>query len=86
MKPVGLTWKDLKHNVFTKKTSGELMLVHLCLNCGKISFNRIAGDDNPYSILSLLENSEKQKDITLLTLEDKEQVQTAVLGNNHPDI
>jgi len=72
--------------MFTKKTSGELMLVHLCLNCGKISFNRIAGDDNHYSILSILENSIIHKDITLLTLEDKEQVLTALFGYNHPDI
>jgi hypothetical protein len=86
MKPVGLTLKDIKHNPFTKKTSGELMLVHACLNCTKISCNRIAGDDNPHSLLSLLEGSFKAEGITLLTLEDKEQVLTALCGYNYPNI
>lgn len=55
MKPIGLTLKNIKTNPYTRRTSGEPMLVHLCLGCGKISCNRIAGDDNSYSITQLLE-------------------------------
>lgn len=43
MRPIGLTVK-----IATKKYSGspgELMLVHRCVECGKLSINRIAADD-----------------------------------------
>jgi hypothetical protein len=80
MKPVGLTLKK----------DGELMIVHLCLNCGKISCNRIAGDDNPYIITCLLEApSTLSKEITtgltsqsimLLNQDDKKDVLTALYG------
>ena len=86
MQPIGLTIKDVTYNPFTKRTSGELMLVHKCLNCGKLSINRIAGDDNPYSILSLLENTVEHKDLSLLNLKDKEQILTALFGYDHPNI
>jgi DNA-directed RNA polymerase subunit RPC12/RpoP len=43
MKPIGLT---------TKK-DGEIMIIHECQKCGKISNNRIAGDDNTDTILEL---------------------------------
>jgi DNA-directed RNA polymerase subunit RPC12/RpoP len=43
MKPVGLT----------AKKDGEIMLVHRCEKCGKVSNNRIAGDDNTDAILAL---------------------------------
>lgn len=86
MQPVGLTMKDIKYNPFTHKTSGELMIVHKCLKCGRTSCNRIAGDDNPYTVLSLLEKLQLQTGITMLTMEDEEQVLTALFGYNHPDI
>ena len=86
MQPLGLSLKDVQYNPFTKKTSGELMLVHLCRNCGKVSCNRIAGDDNPHSLLSLLGQQSEINGIPLLTVKDKEQVLTAVFGYNHPDI
>ena len=73
MKPVGLTLKS----------GGELAVVHQCARCGAISYNRIAGDDNSYSILSLLENPIQLKRIRILTLEDKEQVLTALFGYGH---
>lgn len=44
MKPVGLT---------TKK-DGEIMIVSECNGCGKISANRIAGDDDPNTVLNLI--------------------------------
>jgi len=47
MKPIGLT---------TKK-DGEIMIVHRCEKCGKISNNRIAGDDDTDKIIALLNPS-----------------------------
>jgi len=46
MKPIGLRFKY----------DGELMIVHWCLSCGKISNNRIAGDDIPEVILTLIQD------------------------------
>lgn len=76
MQPIGLTLKS----------NGELAIVHQCLNCGKISCNRIAGDDNPHVILFLLEGSSKVSGVSLLTMEDREDVLVAIFGYNHPDL
>jgi len=76
MKPIGLT----------TKSKGELAVVHECLKCGKLSSNRIAGDDNSYSILSLLDQPVQKRRIAMLTPEDREQVLIALFGYNHPDV
>ena len=34
------------------------MLIHECVKCGKISINRIAGDDDPEAILKVFEESQ----------------------------
>ena len=93
MKPIGLVFKHITYNPFTGKTSGELMIVHLCLNCGKISTNRIAGDDNAQSIISLLDEPKLLdtklihrlycSGTTLLSIHDKEQVLTCLFGYYH---
>lgn len=80
-------------NQFTGRTSGELMIVHRCINCGHISCNRIAGDDNNYSIICLLNSSEnirsdisnaiQQLNITLLTQNDSEEVLISIYGYNY---
>ncbi len=90
MKPIGLTLKDIKYNPFTNSTSGELKIVHLCTNCHKIATNRIAGDDNTYSIISLLNESPRLDiticnrvsylGITLLTNDDMELIQVILFG------
>lgn len=59
MMPIGLTLKNIRENPFTGRVSGELMIVHACLGCNKVSANRIAGDDNSYQILQLFDNSKK---------------------------
>ena len=48
MEPIGLT---------TKFDKEEIMLVHRCLECGKINKNRIAGDDDEKEILAVLKKS-----------------------------
>jgi len=73
MEPIGLTCKN----------DGELMVVHLCLSCGRASPNRIAGDDNTYALLKLLgcrNASNATKHPELLTKNDMQQVQTALFG------
>lgn len=42
-----------------KPKQGEIMIIHQCVLCGKISINRIAGDDDPKTILSVFDNSTK---------------------------
>ncbi len=57
MKPVGLTFKKT-----AKKYGphlGELMLVHQCQECGKVSINRIASDDVAATLYELFERSLK---------------------------
>ena len=35
------------------KKNGEWAVVHRCRQCGKISANRIAADDNPMKLMSI---------------------------------
>ena len=60
MKPVGLTFKKTAKKYGPRL--GELMLVHLCLECGKVSINRIAADDLADTIYELFERSLKLDD------------------------
>jgi hypothetical protein len=83
MKPIGLT----------RKPDGELMVVHLCLHCGKVTSNRIAGDDNSYVVVCLLEEPNNRsteiitrlsrQGIKLLTREDKQEVLTGLYGYDY---
>jgi len=69
------------------------MLVHYCLACGRISSNRVAGDDNAYVIICLLKESRQVDDlaaikllelnIRLLTPDDEDLVSRALLGNQY---
>ena len=52
MKPVGLTLKRTRDK-YAGAWSGELMLIHRCSDCGHISINRIAADDDPETILGV---------------------------------
>ena len=56
MRPIGLTFKRTTKK-YTSHQPGELMLVHQCEDCGKVSINRIAADDDVEAILSVLEQS-----------------------------
>jgi hypothetical protein len=53
MKPIKTVLKDREENPFTQRISGELMIIHECMSCGKIQANRIAGDDNAELIYEL---------------------------------
>lgn len=56
MKPIGLTMKKGR-NKYRFESRGELMLVHECVECGDLSINRIAADDDPDSIMEVLHRS-----------------------------
>jgi hypothetical protein len=55
MRPVALALKQTRKKYGSDQ--GELMLVHQCLDCGSISINRIAADDDAETILSIFESS-----------------------------
>ena len=69
------------------------MVIHLCLNCGRISANRIAGDDNPYAILSVfdesfninaeIKNRLASLNIQLLSRADKQGMLVCLFGNDY---
>ena len=44
MQPVGLTIKR-RDKKYASMSSGELMLIHLCTDCGKVSINREGYED-----------------------------------------
>jgi len=95
MQPIGLTLKPGKVNRYARENSGEIMLVHCCLSCGRISCNRIAGDDNAYAIIDLLNEPIALEStwmreigtnqISLLTSADKQMVLRALFGNAYLD-
>jgi hypothetical protein len=58
MQPVGLTLKK-NGKKYGQVARGELMVIHLCEECEKVSINRIAADDDPQVILALMEHSIK---------------------------
>lgn len=66
MKPIGLT---------TKK-DGEIMIIHKCEKCNKVSNNRIAGDDSTEVILTI------PLDKTL----DKETLDIQLFGKNSVNV
>lgn len=85
MEPVGLT---MKREGFSRW--GELMLIHLCGGCNKISINRIAADDSSDEILQIFENSQnldkemfkmlENNNIHLLKQEDREEIKILLFG------
>ena len=99
MEPIGLTLKKEGLNQYGEERRGELMLVHKCCNeeCGKISINRLAGDDDVQAIMDVYENSLSlsedlrkdflsQNNITVLTESDRYEVESQLLGNGNESI
>src|SRR5512141_599754 len=56
MKPIGLTMKNGR-NKYRLEKRGELMLIHQCIECGALSINRIAADDDPSIIVDVFQKS-----------------------------
>lgn len=90
MEPIGLTFRQEGLDKAGEPRQGELMLIHQCAQCDKISINRIAADDNSEAIIALFETSQQldpettsrlEKDeIHLLTEKDREEIMTQLYG------
>jgi hypothetical protein len=52
--PVGLTLKAA-HKRYPAPAQGELMLIHRCTECGAVSINRIAADDDCATLLEVFD-------------------------------
>ncbi len=91
MEPIGLTMKRVTKK-YPAVTSGELMLVHLCTECERISINRIAADDDPQRIWGVFSASTvhlngywnliQDQDISILGYESLELVQRQLFGQH----
>lgn len=89
MRPMALTLKKTGKK-YNQPNQGEMMLIHLCDECGKLSINRIAADDDLETVLEIFEGSRKldvemksllsQAGITILEAEDNRLVQEQLLG------
>ena len=55
MQPAALTTKRSRNKY--RHGHGELMLVHLCIDCGYVSVNRIAADDDADTLLEIFNAS-----------------------------
>jgi ribosome biogenesis GTPase len=92
MKPMGLCFKKTSKKYSLSNIIGELMLVHQCLDCGSISINRIAADDDPellmqvYSLSLSLDPRTKnvcfQKKIDLLEEKQESMISDRLFGIN----
>jgi hypothetical protein len=58
MRPIALTLKKTLKK-YPGRAQGELMLVHLCTDCGGLSINRIAADDDRAAVLEIFERSRR---------------------------
>jgi hypothetical protein len=91
MQPVGLTMKQI-HKRYGQNHQGELMLIHLCTGCGKVSINRIAADDDTLEIFKtyvnsfvtgeVIRNSLISEGISMLSTMDHDLIQTQLFGSN----
>ena len=77
MKPAELAFKKEKIDKYGKERQGELVIIHQCLLCGKISRNRIAGDDSTEEITKLVDEKKIDKEEVLTQLFGKENYRRA---------
>lgn len=82
MQPVGLTFKQSGTDKYGRDRQGELMLIHLCSKCGKVSINRIAADDSSDYILDLLTDVK----ISKIQRDKIESSNIVILGSEMADI
>lgn len=91
MRPIGLTLKQT-HKKYAREESGELMLIHSCIECGSLSINRIAADDLSDHLYAVFERSLSQNEtirslladqpIRLLVEADRRLVQMRLFGRD----
>jgi len=93
MEPVGLTMKRVRKKYGSGL--GEVMLIHHCQMCDKISINRIAADDNivlVYEVYNQSLNADPElieiitgDGVELLGEVDRQAVSEQLFGRNQPD-
>jgi hypothetical protein len=91
MQPVGLTIKQTPKR-YCQDNQGELMLIHICTGCGKVSINRIAADDDAQTVSQVymnsctageaIRNSMMSYGISLLSKWDNVIVKTQLFGSS----
>lgn len=95
MEPIGLAFKKEGVDKYGEKRQGEIMLIHRCQKCGKISINRIAADDEPDQILKTYNESKenihlsaelKKEGIVLLDNEAESEIKKQLFGKLPPNI
>jgi hypothetical protein len=89
MSPIGLTMKKSR-NKYQRDLRGELMLVHQCTDCGTLSINRIAADDDSETVLAVYQESLRlgqyihalcrEQGILLLSEHDIDVIRTQLYG------
>jgi hypothetical protein len=89
MKPIGLTMKTAR-NKYQREARGELMLIHQCIDCGTLSINRIAADDDSGTVIAVFQESLRlgyqtdalcqEHGIVILNAEDSRIVYTQLYG------
>lgn len=93
MRPIGLSVKRSRDK-YAAHSNGELMLIHQCNECGGLSINRIAADDDPQALLGIFDQSAHlptalqqqilEQGIHLLQAREMTLVATRLLGKAHP--
>ena len=87
MEPIGLTFKKEGVDKYGKERRGEIMLVHQCEKCGKVSINRLAGDDEAKRVMEVFEQGSgirgQGSEIRILGEEDRKEVRTQLFGKNN---
>jgi hypothetical protein len=63
MQPIGLTVKAGRDK-YSTEIKGELMLIHRCSDCSKLSINRIAADDQAEVLVGVYRDSLIMSEIT----------------------
>jgi DNA-directed RNA polymerase subunit RPC12/RpoP len=91
MRPVGLTLKRAAKR-YGPSSAGELMLIHECIECGKVSINRIAADDFAENLFEIFANPSRLDPFMKMQLErgeiralqpaDREAVSARLFGKN----
>ncbi len=93
MQPMALTLKKTIKK-YAGNQAGEIMLVHVCQDCGGISINRIAADDNIAKVIEVFNGSRKldttmrstlsRNGVTILEAGEQWLVRERLLGKEEP--
>lgn len=68
MRPIGLALKQARKK-YVSPHQGELMLVHQCADCARLSLNRIAADDDNENILRIFAASQELPEVEWAALQ-----------------